>query len=156
MGNRYVCFEVGSGRYGIPVEYVVQIIRYDNITDIPIAPPFVEGVLNLSGEVIPVINVRERFGLSKGGLTELAKKNRVIVVRNEQRSYGLLVDGVREVIELNAAQVKSAEALETESKSAFGIRLEFVMGIAGEHEDLLVILDIFKILSSPADVSVSE
>ena len=147
MGNRYVAFTVGSLRCGIPVDLVLQIIRYENVMDVPTAPPFVEGVINLRGEVIPVINIRERFSLPK---IEITRKNRLIVIRDEQRSYGLLVDGVRDIIEL------SDESIATEATSVFGMKAQFVLGIAKVKKNLLVILDIFKILSAPADISVMD
>lgn len=147
MGNRYLAFTVSSVRYGIPVDLVLQIIRYENVMGVPTAPPFVEGVINLRGEVIPVINIRERFGLPK---IEITRKNRLIVIRDEQRSYGLLVDGVRDIIEL------SDESIATEATSVFGMKAQFVLGIAKVKKNLLVILDIFKILSAPADISVMD
>lgn len=147
MGCRYVCFTVGNSRYGIPVDSVVQIISYDRVTDVPTAPPFVEGVLNLRGDVIPIINIRERFGLPR---IEVTRKSRVIVISNQERNYGLLVDGVREIVEL------SKEAIEPEATSVFGMKADFVRGIARDQDKLILIPDIFKILATPADTSVIE
>lgn len=147
MSARYVCFTVGNGRYGLPIEQVVQIIRHENITEVPTAPPYVEGVLNLRGEVIPVINIRERFGLPR---TDKDLKNRVIVIGDGQRSYGLLVDGVREITELEE------DSIEANATSVFGMRADFVVGIAKAQDDLLVILDIFKILNSPSLISLMD
>jgi purine-binding chemotaxis protein CheW len=76
MGNKYVAFQIGEGHYAIPLTEVSQIIRYENVTDVPTAPSFVGGIINIGGDVIPVINLRSRFSLSA---TELTRKNRVII-----------------------------------------------------------------------------
>lgn len=102
MGTRYVCFTIGKGRYGVPVDDVVQIIRYEEAAEVPTAAPFVEGALNLQGDVIPVINVRKRFGLSE---LENTRKTRVLVVGREGKNYGLLVDGVREILDLSEEKI---------------------------------------------------
>ena len=78
MGEKYVVFQIGEGSYSIPLEEVSQIIRYENVTNVPTAPPFVDGVINVGGEVIPVVNLRTRFALECG---EITRRNRVIVVQ---------------------------------------------------------------------------
>jgi purine-binding chemotaxis protein CheW len=64
MGTKYVNFQIGEGHYAIPLTEVSQIIRHENVTDVPTALPYVEGVINIGGEVIPVVNLRSRFSLS--------------------------------------------------------------------------------------------
>ena len=94
MQGRYVCFYIDKGRYGIILAKVMRIIRYEGITEVPKALPFVEGVINLRGEVIPVINVREKFGLPR---EVFSKVNRIIVISHKEKNYGLLVDSVRDI-----------------------------------------------------------
>jgi purine-binding chemotaxis protein CheW len=147
MGRKYVSFVVGEGHYAIPLDEVYQIIRYENPTEVPSAPPFVEGVINLAGEVVPVVDLRRRFAVSNGAAT---RRSRVIVTEREGRRYGLLVDAVREILELEETNVSR------EATAVFGLKAEFVLGIAKIHEDLLVLLDIFRILAANPDVPFRE
>ena len=156
MGTRYVCFTIGKGRYGVPVDDVVQIIRYEEAAEVPTAAPFVEGALNLQGDVIPVINVRKRFGLSE---LENTRKTRVLVVGREGKNYGLLVDGVREILDLSEEKIVNESTRpkrSDETTSVFGMNADFILGIAKVNESMLIILDIFKILSTSSKISVTE
>ena len=138
MQGRYVCFYIDKGRYGIILAKVVRIIRYEGITEVPKALPFVEGVINLRGEVIPVINVREKFGLPR---EVFSKVNRIIVISHKEKNYGLLVDSVRDIYEI------TEEMLTEKTDSVFGVNHEFIAGIANLKEGLLVLIDISKIIS---------
>ena len=138
MQGRYVCFYIDKGRYGIILDKVMRIIRYEGITEVPKALPFVEGVINLRGEVIPVINVREKFGLPR---EVFSKVNRIIVISHKEKNYGLLVDSVRDIYEV------TEEMLTEKTDSIFGIDHEFISGIANLKEGLLVLIDISKIIS---------
>lgn len=138
MQGRYVCFYIEKGRYGIILDKVIRIIRYEGITGVPKVPPFVEGVINLRGDVIPVINVRERFGLT---CEEFSKVNRIIVINHEKKNYGLLVDSVKDIYEVREEMLTEA------TDSIFGVKHEFITGIANLEEGLLVLLDISKIVS---------
>ncbi len=147
MPKRYVVFSIGEGRFAIPLAEVSRIVRYENVTDVPAAPPFVDGVINLGGEVIPVVNLPRRLALTGA---ETTRKNRVIVVQKQERRYGLLVDGVREILELEQ------DSVAPEAASVFGMKPEFVLGIVRNREKLLVLLDIFKVLSTPPEVPIRE
>ena len=147
MGNRYVAFSVGQGKYAIPLDYVIQIVRYEKIVNVPKAPRFVEGVLNLRGDVIPIINMRERFGLSK---IEPVKNMRIIVLRLETRTYGLLVDDVRELISIEDSTVQK------DVTSVFGIQAEFISGIAKLSEGIIILPNLQRILTSADAISVAK
>ena len=147
MGEKYVVFQIGEGNYSIPLEEVSQIIRYENVTDVPTAPPFVDGVINVGGDVIPVVNLRTRFALER---REMSRKNRVIIVQKQDIRYGILVDSVREILDLDQDSVAS------EAASVFGMKPEFVRGIAKIRDYLLVLLDIFKVLSTAPEISIKE
>jgi len=147
MGKKYVVFQIGEGHYAIPLTEVSQIIRHENVTDVPTAPPFVEGVINIGGEVIPVINLRSRFSLSAA---EITRKNRVIIVQRQDSRYGVLVDSVREILDLDE------NSIAPEAASVFGMKAEFVRGIAKIRDNVLVLLDIFKVLSTAPEVSIKE
>jgi purine-binding chemotaxis protein CheW len=147
VGEKYVVFQIGEGSYSIPLEEVFQIIRYENVTGVPTAPPFVDGVINIGGDVIPVVNLRTRFSLER---EEATRKNRVIIVQRQEVRYGVLVDSVREILDLDKDNVAS------EAASVFGMKPEFVRGIVKVRDYLLVLLDIFKVLSTAPEVSVKE
>jgi purine-binding chemotaxis protein CheW len=147
MGEKYVDFQIGEGHYAIPLTEVSQIIRHENVTDVPTAPPFVEGVINIGGEVIPIVNLRSRFSLAT---TEITRKNRVIILQRQDNRYGILVDSVREILDLDE------NSIAPEAASVFGMKAEFVRGIAKIRDHVLVLLDIFKVLSTAPDVSIKE
>jgi purine-binding chemotaxis protein CheW len=117
----------------VPVDEVLQILRYENLMEIPKAPPFVEGVINLRGDVVPVVNLRERLAVAKEAG---AKKPRIVVTQVEGRTYGLAVDEVREVIEIDDAAVHEDQA------SPFAARSQFIRGIAKRGDSLYMILDL--------------
>lgn len=144
MAGKYVCFGVGKGYYGIPVDRVVRIIRREEITSVPSAPRFVEGVINLRAEVIPVVNLRARFGLPR----ETEKKNRIVIIGAQNRHYGLLVDEVRDIVEL------TEEVIDREASAAVGISDEFITGIARIDRGLIVLLDIPRIITSAREINV--
>ena len=147
MGKKFVIFQIGEGHYAIPLAEVSQIIRYENVTDVPTAPPFVDGVINIGGDVIPVVNLRSRFSLSTA---EITRKNRVIILRRQDSRYGVLVDSVREVLDLDE------DSIAPEAASVFGMKTEFVRGIAKIRDHVLVLLDIFKVLSTAPEVLIKE
>ena len=147
MGEQYVVFQIGEGHYSIPLEEGSQIIRYENVTDVPTAPAFVDGVINVGGDVVPVVNLRTRFSLER---VEASRKSRVIIVQKQDVRYGILVDRVREILDLDQDSVAA------EAASVFGMKSEFVRGIAKIRDSLLVLLDIFKVLSTPPEISIKE
>ena len=147
MGRKYVIFQIGEGHYAIPLTEISQIIRYENVTDVPTAPPFVDGVMNIGGEVIAVVNLRNRFFLPAA---EITRKSRVIILQRQDSRYGVLVDSVREILDLDE------DSIAPEAASVFGMKAEFVRGIAKIRDHVLVLLDIFKILSTAPEVPIKE
>ena len=137
MRRRYVSFSLGAARYCIPVEEVLQILRHENLMEIPKAPPFIEGVINLRGDVVPVVSLRERFGIGK---TAELRKQRIIVAQVEGRLYGLAVDDVREIVEIDDAAVRD------DRPQAIGAGSAFVRGMAQLGADLCMILDLPGVL----------
>ena len=147
MGEKYVVFQIGEGHYSIPLEEVSQIIRYENVTDVPTAPHFVDGVINVGGDVIPVVSLRTRFSLQS---VEVSRRNRVIIVQKQDMRYGILVDSVREILDLDQ------DSIAVEAASVFGMKSEFVRGIVKIRDYLIVLLDIFKVLATSPEISIKE
>jgi purine-binding chemotaxis protein CheW len=130
--KQYICFQVGQSRYALPLGPVAQVLRFENVTPVPMAPGFVEGILNLGGEVVPVINLRLRFGLQR---VEPSRRSRVLVVERDGVKHGLLVDGVKEILELEDSSIL------TGGPPLAGLKAELVAGIAKVRESLVIILE---------------
>jgi len=130
--KQYICFQVGEARYALPLASIAQVLRFENVTPVPMAPDFVEGILNLGGEVVPVINLRKRFGLERGSP---GRRSRVLVVEGDGGRHGLLVDGVKEILELEDSSILSGGPPLT------GLKAELVAGIAKVGESRLIILE---------------
>jgi purine-binding chemotaxis protein CheW len=139
--SQYICFQVAEARYALPLASVVQVLRFENLTSVPMAPPFVEGILNLGGEVVPVVNLRSRLGLERG---TPGRRSRVLVVEEGGARHGLLVDGVREILELEEASILRSAA------QLAGLKAELVAGIAKVRETLVVILEAARLLAPEA------
>jgi purine-binding chemotaxis protein CheW len=136
-----VSFGIGGSRWCLPVAEVVQIVRHENVHDLPNAQAFVAGVITLHGDVVPVVDLRER--LAPGASADDGaggKKRRILVVRLAGRTYGLLVDEVRELVDLEEAG--DAAARETQPDCA--------AGCAYRGEERLPILDVVRAMGSSA------
>ncbi len=132
-----VAFQLGEETYGIDIAQVVEIIRMQTITQIPGAPGFVEGVINLRSRVIPVIDLRKRFGLS---FREDTKTTRIIVVEVHPHTVGMIVDAVEEVLRLETSNI------EPPSPMVASVDAEYIRGVGKLGERLLVLLDLARVL----------
>ena len=124
--------------YAVPVDQVREIRSFENITLVPKAKPFVKGVMNLRGMIIPVIDIKNKLGF--GETKELNKKNHKILVADVRDSiYGIIVDNVDQVIQISSKDVKpiTPEAFESYS---------YIRGIAKIQDKLIVLLDIIALL----------
>ncbi len=136
--KQVVVFSLGSEAYGVPIGAVREIIRMQDITRVPRMPEFVEGVVNLRGKVIPVIDLRKRLGL---GAAEKSKDNRIVVVDGGGEDIGMIVDMVTEVLRLPANSVEMVSGVISSTDS------EYLMGIAKLESRLIILLDLRKVLS---------
>jgi len=133
-----VTFKLGDGEYGVDILKVQEINRMVDITAVPNAPPYLEGVINLRGKVIPVINLRKRFGLDAKGADAQAR----IIVVDVGTTVGLIVDSVSEVLRL------PSEGVEPPPPLTGGVSSEYVKGIGRLEDRLLILLDIDRLLSN--------
>lgn len=134
-----VSFEVGDEEYAVPILSVQEINRMMQITRVPQSPDFVEGVINLRGKIIPVIDLRKRFGLNK---LENADDVRIIVVEVASRVLGFTVDRVNEVLRINADIVEPPPAM------VCGIDTDYVQGVGKLDDRLLILLSLEKLFSA--------
>jgi len=133
-----VTFRLGNEEFSVDILKVQEIIRDMELTRVPRAPDFVEGVINLRGRVIPVIDLRKRFGFES---CEKTTETRIIVIDVNERTVGLRVDGVSEVLRLPADTVEPAPSLVTGSGS------DYISGVGKVEERLIILLDVGKLLS---------
>ena len=145
--KQLVVFDLADEGYGVDIGSVREIIRMQEITKVPRAPDFVEGVINLRGRVIPVIDLRKRFGFDA---TEMTKDTRIVVVDIGGQDIGVVVDAVTEVLRLSADKVEPASSVITTVDS------EYLLGIAKLEERLIILLDLQQALSAMEKRSIAE
>ncbi len=133
-----VSFKIGEEEFGVDILKVQEINRLVQITQVPNAPNFIEGVMNLRGRVVPIVNLRKRFGLP---LKEYDKNTRIIVVDLNGKTVGFIVDSVSEVLRVSKSVVEPPPELVS------GIDSEYIIGIAKLDDRLLILLDLEKILT---------
>lgn len=132
-----VGFQVGRETYGAPITSLHEIVRVPEITVVPDAPNYVEGVINLRGKIVSVIDLRKRFGEKTISST---RRNRILVVENNGRLSGLIVDSASEVLKIPATEVEPAINVFQDGG------LNCVTGLGKYHGRLIVLLDMSKLL----------
>jgi len=133
-----VTFHVGEEEFGVEILDVREINRMMEITRVPHAPDFVEGVINLRGQVIPVVDLRKRFGL---GAIERDKSARIVVVELGDKVVGFLVDSVSEVLRVPRRVVEPPPAI------VGGIDAEYIEAVVKLEDRLLILLELQKLLT---------
>ena len=135
--NQFVSFALGAEEFGVEIVKVQEIIRSVAITRVPSAPEGVEGVINLRGRIIPVIDLRARLGLERKAADGTT---RIIVVEMAQGVIGFVVDRVREVLRIDRSTVEPAPELAT------SVDAGYVRGVAKLEDRLLILLDLEQVL----------
>ncbi len=136
--EQLVSFRLGVEEYGVSIMKVQEIIRMQEITHVPQMPDFIEGIINLRGNVIPIIDLRKRFGLS---YAEKTSDSRIVVVSVRERIVGIIVDGVSEVLRL------SDENIEPPPPAVSNAGRDYIKGVGKLEKRLLILLEIDKILT---------
>jgi purine-binding chemotaxis protein CheW len=139
MDTQIVIFEIGAEYFGVSIAAVESIIKMQTITSMPHAPSFVEGVTNLRGKILPVIDLRKRFGLAPQPCNT---NSRIIVIADGGIEVGMVVDGVSEVLTLSEDTVEPAPPITA------SVEAGFITGIAKIDNRLVILLDLGKILST--------
>jgi purine-binding chemotaxis protein CheW len=140
--KQYLTFNIGHEHYGLELSQTREIIEYSGITEVPLMPSFLRGVINLRGEVVPVIDLAVRLGRKP---IEVQKRTCIIVVEleNSEQNHvlGLLADAVSEVIEMDDENIEDAPSF------GANIRADFIQGIAKRDDEFIVLLDANSALS---------
>lgn len=134
---QYLTFSLGEESFGIPIGHVIEIVGMQSITNVPHVPSYVKGVINLRGQVIPVMDVRLRFHMPE---LDYHSRTCIIVVRVQDSDIGLIVDVVQEVITISVAEVEPPPQL------GAGRVTQFIEGIAKIQGDVKMILDVPQLL----------
>lgn len=140
----YILFELAETTYAVRSQEVKHMELVENITPVPNAPRFVEGVVFSRGKVLPAVNLRVRFGFAR---QEHTSRSRLIVVEAGERTVGLIVDSAREFRNL------PTEAIQPPSESITGLSGKYLRGIAIVNERLILLLDVKEALSFSEDES---
>ncbi|MCR4397921.1 MAG: chemotaxis protein CheW [Firmicutes bacterium] len=141
--HQLVVFGIANELYGVDIAAVREIITMQRITRVPRTPDFVEGIINLRGKVIPVIDLRKRFRL---GVAEENKETRIVVVEIQGNTIGMVVDSVSEVLRI------SGDVLEPPSPVIVGVDSEYIQAVAKVEDRLIILLDMEKVLNRQEQV----
>ncbi len=136
--HQLVVFSMAKELFGVGIETVHEIVKVPDITEVPDAPAFLVGVINLRGKIIPVVDLRKRLKLES---MERTKTSRVLISENEGRLVGLLVDAVSEVLKV------PPDSIEAPPEMISSIGVEYITGVAKVESRLIILLDLRKVLS---------
>ena len=141
--TQYLTFKLGDELFALDIAKVREVLDFTEITKVPRTPAFMRGVINLRGSVVPVVDLRLKFGMTK---TEKTVNTCIIIaelsVDNETTILGVLADSVQEVMDLEGGQVEPAPRI------GMRLNMEFIKGIGKQDNNFIIILDIDKVFSS--------
>ena len=133
-----VSFALGSEEYGVDIAQVKEINRMVSITHVPRAPHFMEGVINLRGQLIPIIDLRTRFGMPRA---EHSKATRIVVTEVGTKRVGMVVDSVSEVLRIPIENIEDAPDMIS------GVDTEYIRGVGKISDRLIIMLDLGRVIS---------
>ncbi len=131
-------FRLGSEEYGVDISQIQEIIRMVEITRVPRTPEFVEGVINLRGQLIPIIDLRKRFGMDR---VEPTKNSRIIVSDIGTKRIGMIVDSASEVLTIPLDSIEQAPEI------VAGLDADYLQGVGKMGERLIILLDLTMVIS---------
>ncbi|WP_371376336.1 chemotaxis protein CheW [Sporomusa aerivorans] len=141
-----VIFRLAQEEYGLPITKVQEINRLVPITKLPQTPVFMEGIINLRGRIIPVVDLRKRFGLE---VSDYDDDSRIIIVEVNGQTVGIIVDAVAEVVRLSAASVEPPPP-------TFILDAKYIQGVGKLDGRLLILLEIDQILTSQETIALRQ
>ena len=146
--RQLVIFKLAEGSFGLDIRFVREINRLMEVTPIPTAPAYVEGIMNLRGAVVPVVSLGLRFGLEK---SETTKDSRIVVIESNHNLLGLVVDEVSEVLRLPSSDVESANNMATG-----GVNVDFIEGVGKVDGRLILLLAPDRLFTDEEQVQIAE
>jgi purine-binding chemotaxis protein CheW len=142
-----VSFRLSTEEYGVDIAQVQEIIRLVEITHVPRAPHFMEGVINLRGQLIPIIDLRTRFAMKRA---ESTKSTRIVVTEIGAKRVGIVVDSVSEVLNIPIENVEDAPEMIT------GVGTEYIQGVGKVGERLIIMLDLTMVITTDEKKALDE
>ena len=141
-----VTFRLANEEYGLPITKVREINRLVPVTKLPQTPSFMEGIINLRGRIIPVIDLRKRFNMP---ITDHDDDTRIIIVEISGQIVGVTVDAVTEVVRLNTANIEPSPATVT-------VDSQYIEGVGKIDDRLIILLDIDKVLTNKEEIAIQH
>ena len=143
--QKFTIFKIGDEIFGIGIERVVEILKVQKIFTLPGLPDFLSGVMSVRGNVVPIIDLRRRFGLKPSG-----KKERIIVVRYGKEKIGFLVDDIKEILSLSTEEIRTPPSIFK------GFKTEYLTGLGKHGESIIILLNIDSLLTSEEKIKLKE
>lgn len=140
-------FNIGAEEYGVDISQIQEIIRMVEITRVPRTPAFMEGVINLRGQLIPIIDLRARFGMERMAPT---KNTRIIVTDVGTKRVGIIVDSASEVLTI------PLEAIEQAPEMIAGVGADYLQGVGKVGARLIILLDLTMVVTAPERRALEE
>lgn len=139
---QYLMFQLSGETFAISISHIKEILEYNDVTEMPMMPDIIQGVINLRGRVVPVVNLQARFG--KPG-SEINKRTCIVIIEvdnnGETHDFGIVVDSVSEVIDIHAKDIEPSPSLGAR------IRTDFIYGMGKIEGKFVIILNINRVLS---------
>ncbi|MCK9236725.1 chemotaxis protein CheW [Thiopseudomonas acetoxidans] len=135
---QWVTFRLDDETYGINVMQVQEVLRYSEIAPVPGAPSYVLGIINLRGNVVTVIDTRQRFGLPSAEITD---NTRIVIIEADKQVVGILVDSVAEVVYLRESEIETAPNVGNDEAA------KFIQGVCNKNGELLILVELEKMMS---------
>lgn len=140
--NQYLTFSLGGEMFAIGILVIKEIIEYGGLTEVPMMPEFIRGVINLRGAVVPVVDLSARFGRKR---TEVTRRTCIVIIEVEsddgKHDVGVVVDSVSEVLEIAAGEIEPSPSFGTR------IRADFIQGMGKVNGKFVIILSVNNVLS---------
>lgn len=141
--TQYLAFGLGGEAFAMEIRFVKEVLQFELLTQVPLMPPFIRGVINLRGAVVPVIDLSIRFGRPR---TETSRRTCIVILEfprsEETTTLGIMVDSVSEVLELGAEDIEPSPSFGTD------LRAEFIQGVGKVGTRFIILLDVHHILSA--------
>lgn len=154
--GQYLTFMLSGEVYALAILNIKEIIQYGDLTEVPMMPPFIRGVINLRGKVVPVVDLAARFGK---GITGVSRRTSIVIIEmaqgddddpNDAQSIGIMVDAVNEVVDIAAAEIEPPPAFGTK------IRPDFISGMANQGGRFIIVLNLEQVLSLDEMVALGQ
>lgn len=137
--TQLVIFRLGREEYGIQVTDVQSIITYQEAVKVPNTPAFVEGIINLRGDIVPIIDLKKRFNLPE---KEVDSHTRIVVIKVDEKQVGFIVDEASQVLRV------ASESIEPAPELVVGIDKQYIVGVGKLENRLIIILDLNKVFTN--------